>query len=272
MAKAEKRNSQTEALSRLNQLTLRCGDCLHFKGTAHPQFGAPCSTLGVKAYAAAPPCYMSNVQVFRKAGPHTFATLAGILSHFTPQQSRVLMGLLKSVGSLEKHGLTFLQKVYFHVGEDYLDNYFSGRVLGVGVNGTISVVGENYFHNSKTPIVAYLFPDSVLNDERFQKRKNALTKKGLVYAPRKPHRNEISGSDYEPPTMETSPEMLEKMASKQWGKKKKPDARDILEVDLRSGKGRRAEDEEEPDEPKPKKAKGRSERDIEDDDDDDLDE
>lgn len=248
MAKAEKRDSETEKLSRLNQLTLRCGDCLHFKGSPHPAYGAPCHSLGIKPYAAAPSCYTPNVMLFRTAGADTFAVLAALLARMSPQQSRILMGLLKSVGSLDKYGYTFLEKVYFKVGDDYLDNYFSGRILGVGLNGTIAVVGENYFHTAKSPLVAYVFPDSLLSSEKFKKRKTQLEKQGLVYAPRKPHRNKVEG-DYEPPTMETSPELLEKMASKTFGKKTKPRVLkegEALEVDIGQGpRSKKGEEEEE---------------------------
>ena len=232
--KAEKKNTETEALARQNQLPLRCGDCLHYKGSPHPMYGASCVTLGVKTYAAAPSCYTPNVMLFRKIDSNTFAMLGSILATFTPQQTRIFMGLLKSIGALEKHGFTFLQKVYFRAGGDFLDNYFSGRILGVGVNGTIAVVGENYFSTVKSPLIAYLFPDSIIPADKFKKKRAALERKGLLYAPRRPHRNVIEG-DYEPPTMETAPEVLEKLANTTFAKKSKPKRApmgDSLEVDL----------------------------------------
>lgn len=218
---SEKRDADAHA-ARQNQLTLRCGDCLHFNGTAHPSYGQPCSKIGVKTYATAPSCYSPNVQVFRKTGPDTFATLASILSTFSPQQSRILMGLLKSAGSLEKFGYTFLEKVYFRAGEDFLDNYYYGHVLGVGLNGTLAVVGASFFTSPKNPLVAYLLPESVFGYELFKKKRARLTRTGMLYAPRKPQKNVIT-DDYEPPTMETAPEVLEKLALKNFGgKKKKP--------------------------------------------------
>lgn len=129
------------------------------------------------------------------------------------------MGLLKAAGSLEKYGYTFLEKVYFRVGDDYLDNYFYGHVLGLGVNGTLAIVGATYFANVKSPMTAYLFPDSVYGHAAFVKKRSRLEKHGLLYAPRRPKKNDISDG-YEPPTMETSPELLEKLALVTFGKKK----------------------------------------------------
>lgn len=199
-------------VSRHNLLTLRCGDCSHHKGSPHPAFGKPCNALGVKVYAAAPACFAPNVGVFRKAGPTIFAQLTSILATFSPQQSRVLMGLLRSAGSLEKYGYSFLDKVYFRSGDDYLDNYFSGYILGVGYQGTLAVVGGSFFTSIRNPVVAYLLPESFVRPEVFAKRKKRLIKEGKLYAPRKPHKNVIKDGDYEPPTMETSPEALEQAA------------------------------------------------------------
>lgn len=226
MAKTVEKKDASEITSKSNQLTLRCGDCLHFAGTAHPSFGQACKLMGVKTFATAPNCYSPNVILFRKAGPDTFATLASVIASFSPQQSRVLMGLLKSAGSLEKHGYTFLQKVYFRCGEDFLDNYFYGHVLGLGLNGTLAVVGASYFTATRSPLVAYLLPESVFSAEVFNKKKRKLQKYGLLYAPRKPHVNDIT-ADYEPPTMETSPEILEKIANQTFGKKKRKPQRVI---------------------------------------------
>lgn len=219
MAKIIEKRDASVNVARSSQLSLRCGDCLHFSTTAHPSFGQPCKEMGVRTFATAPNCYAPNVVLFRKAGPKTFATLASVISTFSPQQSRILMGLLKSAGSLEKYSFTFLEKVYFKVGDDYLDNYFFGHVLGVGLNGTLAVVGASYFVEVKSPIVAYLLPESVFSADTFRKKKNRLTKAGLLYAPRKPHKNDIQ-ADYEPPTMETSPELLEKLANSSFGKKR----------------------------------------------------
>jgi hypothetical protein len=210
-----------EDASKKNILSLRCGDCMHFKGNAHPAYGKPCAELGIKTYATAPNCYAPDVASFRRVSANTFMALATILSSFTPQQSRVLLGLLRSVGSLEKYELTFLEKIYLRAGEDYLDNYVGGVVLGVGFQKSIAVVGTTFFSEVKSQVVAYVLPDSIMKAQSFTKKKAALIREGRIFTPRRPHKNDISNpKDYEPPTMETPPEALEQAARAMFKKNK----------------------------------------------------
>lgn len=249
MSSKEKRDTHVSLSAKESLLNLRCGDCLHFKGSAHPAIGTACSLLGVKAYAAAPSCYTANVSVFRKTGVSVFASLASIISTFSPQQSRVLMGLLKSAGSLEKFGFTFAQKVYFRIGEDYLDNYFSGHVLGVGVDNNISLVGLSYFSSSKMQVIASVFKSSILSVEEFKARKKKLIDSGRLYAPRLPKKNDLKqGVDYEPPTIETSQELLEQLAAKTRKSMKKKGKIRTLEIKLKKPKKKKNESEDDLDE------------------------
>lgn len=238
MASEKKRVIEISDSSKHNLLTLRCGDCGHHKGSPHPAFGKPCAELGVRTYASAPNCYAPNVSIFRKAGPTVFAQLASILSSFSPQQSRILMGLLRSAGSLEKHGYSFLDRVYFRSGDDYLDNYFSGFILGVGYNGTLALVGSTFFTTVRNPVIAYLLPESVFPVEVFEKKKKKLVKEGKLYTPRKPHKNVITDDHYEPPTIETAQETLDQAARAIFKKKKATSTKGdrTLEVKLTKGK------------------------------------
>ena len=70
-------------------VTLRCGDCLHYQGTYHPAMDKPCVQLGVRTSAIAPSCYTPNVALFRKIPGVNFKTLALTLTSFKPQQARV---------------------------------------------------------------------------------------------------------------------------------------------------------------------------------------
>lgn len=230
MTKLEKRSVLDSNATRSN-VVLRCGDCLHFKGTPHPSFGSRCSDLGVKSYGSAPPCYAPNVVIFNKVSPDTFAVLASLVSSFSPAQSRVLMGLLKTAGSLDKYGYSFLQKVYFRLGEDYLDNYYSGYVLGVGMEKTVSIVGKAFFKGDKRPIMATLMPESVLDTEEFKKRRKKLMASGKLYEPRKARKNDIS-DEYMPPTIETAQETLDEMAKRSGKKRIKNGKLKVLEVTI----------------------------------------
>lgn len=236
---SDKRSTEDHAATRSN-ISLRCGDCLHHKGTPHPAIGEACDKRGVKTYAAAPSCYTANVNVFRKVAPETLGQLATIISHLSPQQSRILMGLLKSAGSLEKHGFTFLERVYFALGEDYLDSYYSGFVLGSGLNQGLMVVGSSFLTGVKHPIIAHLDPSSVLSVTAFKKVQKRLINQGRLYVPRKPHRNDVTVVNYQPPSIETSREVLEAMANKGIKKKKRStelERAGVMEVDLSGYRG-----------------------------------
>ena len=202
---------------------MRCGDCLHFQGSAHPAIGQKCEDRGVKKFATAPSCFTANVHVFRRTAPDAFNQLASIISGFTASQSRVLMGLLSAQAQLERNGYYFLERIYFKVGNDYLDNYFSAFVLGIGPEKQILVVGSDYLKNQKGTTVAKLLKESILSEKEFIQVRDRLVAKGLIYEPRRPHKNEIQdAAEYEPPTLETSAALLEKNANKSTNPKKKP--------------------------------------------------
>lgn len=230
VSNSDKKDTTEGSSASRSNISLRCGDCLHFKGSIHPAYGQQCSSLGIKSYAAAPKCYTANVNVFRKLSSEAFGVLAVLVSNFTPQQSRVFMGLLKGAGSLEKHGFSFLQKVYFRLGEDYLDNYYTGYVMGTGLNQTLMIVGQSFFKALRSPLVAHLGASSVLSAESFAKRKKRLIKEGKLYVPRKAHKSNVTAPDYTPPSIETSADVLEAIAAKAAGKKMK--RKGVLEVDL----------------------------------------
>jgi hypothetical protein len=117
-----------------------------------------------------------------------------------------------------------------------LDNYVCGFALGVGPSDEILIVGASYFSNQRSSIVASLDQQSVIKEKDFLRIQERLTDSGRLYEPRKPHRNEdVGASAYVPPTFETSPDYLEKLAkdtSKRRKPKREPSEGRVLEVDL----------------------------------------
>jgi len=201
---------------------MKCGDCLHFQNGAHPGIGELCEARGVKKYATAPDCFTPNVHVFRKTSPKAFSLLASIVPAFTASQSRVFIGLLQQQAALERQGLHFLERVYFLVGNDYLDNYYAAYVLGVGPEKQILLVGSDYLKTQKGVAVAQLAKSSLISAEEFRKIKADLANKGLIYEPRRPHKNSIPDAlKYEPPTLETPLAVLEQAARSNGKKKRK---------------------------------------------------
>jgi len=215
-----------------DNLVLRCGDCLHFKGSAHPAYGEQCVNRGIKTFATAPSCWSPDVRAIKSIGDSTFAYLCSVLSTLTPKQTRIIMGLMKNAGKLERHGFTFLQKVYYLVGPEFLENYHAGYVLGIGAYNTIQVVGSAFLKPTRGTCTAHLLAENVLTRERFIKTRKKLSEAGLMYAPRSPNKAKKSVTiDYEPPTLETPQELLDHIANKS-GSQRKVKRSGVLEIEL----------------------------------------
>lgn len=218
-------SSGDAATARESNIKLRCGDCMHFKGTAHPIYGQPCAENGVRAGATAPSCYTPNMSLFRNISPEAVQTLATMVSGMTAQQQRITMGLFRSASSLERMNLKFLQTVYFSMGGDCLQNYYRGYVFSAGPEkNTVIVVGQDYIKAHSTACVAQLLRESVITSKKkFNAIKNRLIEAGQLTRLPPKVQAQIIKDDYEPPTFETSPEQLEARANKSSKRKPKKD-------------------------------------------------
>jgi len=202
---------------------LRCGDCQFYKDNAHPAMGQPCTKLGVQPSKVAPPCWSPNIGLLRPLGSDSVKALAGIVTSMTPQQSRVFMGLLKGAGSLDRVKLTFLQEVFFKLGQgDALDLYYRGYVVARGADNTVQVLASPALGTSKAMTAAYIARSSVLTRAQFERVRSQLVADGCIYhVPRKPKHVIADASAYEPPTFDTSPEELEARAKRAQGSNKR---------------------------------------------------
>lgn len=207
-----KKSAIDGSLTRDN-VVLRCGDCMHLKGTKHPSFNERCAERGVKTGAVAPPCYTPNVTVFRRHSLDTFRILAAVIRSFSPQESRVLMGILHKSNRLEKFGFNFLDKVYFRLGDEYLNNFYSGYVLAVGIERTLLIIGAKQLEN-KRPMIAHLEADSVYSVDKFRRVKKRLVENGLLNDPetRRLKLPRTVDVDYEPPTIDSAQTLLQEKA------------------------------------------------------------
>lgn len=207
--------SDGENLARGSNVKLRCGDCMHWKGTAHPSMGKPCHELGITAKATAPTCYTANLSVFRDLPVEQLQTLASLVVCMTPQHQRVMMGLLRGAASLERVGLKFMQTVYFSTGKGLvLSDYYRGFACARGPGGTVMVVGMQYLKGQRAPVTAMLEKDSLLTKKQFLKAKEKLVAAGALE--HLPARRVIAimKDGYEPPTLDTATEYLEANANK----------------------------------------------------------
>lgn len=195
---------------------LQCGDCLHYKGSAHPKFEAPCIKRGVGTKSEAPMCYTPDVTVFRSISKDVFPMLASLVGIMTPKQSRVLMGVLKYAGSLEKAGLTFLEVCYFcncPPAQAFLEDYFCGFAVAMTRSGQIVLVGADYLKAMPSSMIAYLDKSSVLREEVFLARKEKLMASGKIHRPvhiKGARTQQAVLPDYEVPTIDDDPSLKKK--------------------------------------------------------------
>lgn len=187
---------------------------MHLKGTKHPSFNERCSDRGVKTGAVAPPCYTPNVTVFRRHSLDTFRILSAVIRSFSPQENRVLMGILHKSNRLEKFGFNFLDKVYFRLGDEYLNNFYSGYVLAVGIERTLLIIGAKQMEN-KRPMIAHLEATSVYSVDKFKRVKKRLIENGMINDPetRRLRLPRMVDVDYEPPTIDSAQSILQERAT-----------------------------------------------------------
>ena len=209
--------SGESSLARASNVKLRCGDCLHHKGTAHPSMGQSCATLGVGVGATAPNCYTPNVSIFREHSTATLQALFVTVASFSPQQQRVFMGLLRNASSLNRTGYSFMETVYFTTerrGEASLSDYYRGFVAAPGPADTLQIVGINFLNGTRTSCVAFLDKSSLISRKVFDKRKKALIAKGALESLPKRIQISVAKDDYQPPTLDTAEDFLARNAVK----------------------------------------------------------
>ena len=186
---------------------LQCGDCAHFKGAPHPNFDAACAKRGVGAKLEAPLCYTPDVTAFRSVSKDVFPMIAALVGILEPRQSRILMGVLKYAGTLERVGLSFLEVVYFShnsLSDSYLEDYCKGYALSMTKAGQVVLVGSDYLGGSTASMIAYLDKSSVVRESVFLKRKEKLLKAGRVNR-LKLHKHVTTDIEYEVPTIDSEP-------------------------------------------------------------------
>lgn len=207
-------------------LNMKCGDCVHFEHYA--KFEKPCSKLGVMKFRDAPDCFMPNVFAFQRMSPDILNQIGILFKDFTPSLARILMGLLYKRKAYSRYGLAFGMPVYFHLGSDYLNNYYRGYVVGVNSRNSQPIVYVTSDLSKKqvsNPAILALFPDSVYNIVAFKKKRQALTEAGRMNDPKMmltgSKKKPVADIGYEPPTMDSVPASWFDLYSKA-GKEKAP--------------------------------------------------
>jgi hypothetical protein len=205
----------------------KCGDCLHFKNI--PKFERVCTVLGVKSFREAPTCFKANPYILNKINPDAVFQLGILLHSSTAQQKRILSNLLKEMAQVQKvYKLEFGQPVMFHIGNDYLSNYFRGYVIGGSTSGDpqIYVTSDMSGGQRSAPAMVTLMPNSVHRLSDWKKKKAQLLKEKRLKDPNPLYSSHVQKKelsiDYTPPTLENAPaEWLDKRDIKGSMKSKK---------------------------------------------------
>lgn len=206
---------------------------MHWGASKHPSKDRLCKDLGVIKQANAPVCFTPNVHAVKWVDSQAFHQMSSLISGFSASESRIFISMFRQQARIKRAGFSFLDRVYIRVGSNYLANYFAGHILGVAPEGELLIVGSDFLARQKNAVVLQILPSSILTEEQFQVEKDRLISSGRIDAERPRNSQPTVHSDYEAPTIETSPELLESLAKKaKKSRSKSPQPLRVLEVDL----------------------------------------
>ena len=190
----------------------RCGDCLHFQGTAHPALDSSCEKIGRLKDGVAPRCFVPNV-VKLKRGTQLAGALNVLTSRMTSEELRILQGMLLAAERVRRTGFSLFEEVYFSVGDSkYLSNYYSAIVVSRASQKKLLLLGSP--RTGSKGMVAQLDIQSILNQEAYELKRDELVAAGRIFDPNVT-RNKIklsAVSTYVPPVLDMDPEELEARA------------------------------------------------------------
>lgn len=208
----------------------RCGECLHFKNTPHRTHKAVCSKEGVRNFAEAPRCYTPDyTKVIGNIDE--FTAIVTFFGSKTPQQKKILLGMLRTASSGRKLKLGL--KVYFNTrNREYISNYLSAFVVGYTSSGEIVLAGSPDRNKRGQVFFAYLTSDSSLMSEKsWRAQYDIMLRKGRLVDPKVKQlpgvTESIKEQTYEIPTIDKAPKNLERDVAKKTIKKKSMDLVDI---------------------------------------------
>lgn len=201
-------------------LSLKCGDCLHYKQVA--KFETVCALQGIHEKASAPDCFSPDIyKMVDKTHPEILFELGKLVKDFGPSKLRILAYTFKTASIIAKHGYQFGQPVYFSLGEDYLTHYFMGYVVGATSEHVYVAARLN---KCKTNTMAMFLPSALLSKPEFKKKAIELQIAKRITLPKLKHNKDkcypapeylnskgmlpdfkSEKFDYEPPTIDTAP-------------------------------------------------------------------
>lgn len=209
----------------------KCGSCLHFNATAHRNFDSPCANLGIRRFAIAPKCFTPD---YTKIINNTdeFVQLAALFSSKTPEQKKILLGMLRATPKGKK--LRMGTKMYLNLrGREYISNYVCCYVVGYTSGGEIVLTGSPDRKVRGKTFFAYLQDDdSLISPKVWAARYQTLRSKGRIQDPTGGLQRDITAAvendTYEVPTIDNAPKGKVKKGAKDTTKIRRTD--DLVKI------------------------------------------
>lgn len=188
--------------------TFKCGDCLHHKQAPHRANKRVCAEEGIRAFAIAPKCFTPD---YTKVIGNTdeFMSIVTFFSSRTPQQKKILLGMLRQKPSGRK--LPMGTRMYLNLrGRDYIGNYVCGYVVGYTSGGELVLAGSPDSKTRGRVFFAYLKGDSsLLTTKEWKAKYIDLRNRGRIQDPTVSGRKDITDlvkeDTYEIPTIDSAP-------------------------------------------------------------------
>ncbi len=138
-----------------------------------------------------------------------FIQLATIFNNKTPEQKKILLGMLRVTPKGKK--LKMGTRMYLNVrGREYISNYVCGYVVGYTSGGEIVLTGSPEMKSRGKAFFAYLKTDtSLITHTEWKARYKALKAKGRFLDPKASTVRDITAKietdTYEVPTIDNAP-------------------------------------------------------------------
>jgi hypothetical protein len=163
-------------------LGLKCGECMHLTGVA--TFEKPCAQLGKTSFAEACPSFTPDMRILAVVKKKHHSTLAEIFKELSQPQLRLLGYACRNADLVKKSGFELGEEVVFSLGQDYLECYVRGYVIGADRAATQVYISSDFEGLNGGSCLITLLRPSVMKMADFLKHRAELISKGRIAEPK----------------------------------------------------------------------------------------
>lgn len=171
----------TESSNRVS-LGMKCSDCIHLTGPA--AFEKPCIQLGKTSFAEACPSFSPDLLKVSVVKKGQLADLAKMVQSLSQPQTRLFAYVFRNIDLIKKSGFEFGEEVVFSIGQDYLECYVRGRVIGADRAATQVYISSDFEGLNGESCMLTLLRPSVMSMSEFAKHRKELILKGRIAEPK----------------------------------------------------------------------------------------